>query len=587
MYDDRISSVLKIALKARDGRTQWMTLWQELAEMFCPNRADFLTKAVEGDDRHGDLYETTPELSARALRSAVAAMLRPPGKKWFKAKAKRHDLNMLESVRNWLHAVTEITYDSLYDPRVNAEKVLSEVDNDLVIFGTGIANVGWDKGKQHLVLRSKSLANTSLLAGKDGAPNASFEFTRPTLRQIVDEFGEDKLTEKMRDAYEQPEPKLDLEFEILHAILPNKDYKAIGGKAGRFPYLSLWISVECKELIDEKGFYDFPDVCPRWDTLTGEVYGRSSAMVALADGRVVQAMSKTFLEAGEFALRPPTWSYADMVQGELQMFPGGHTTVDMSGFQGTGAPIQSVQIGAFPDKIFEVYQRKNEAIAQAFFRDIMELPSARDSDMTATEINARLDQFLRQAAPIFNRVEHTYNAPLINRVFNVLMREGMYPEPPEEMHDQEVEFEYESPLKAAREKAEALKIVEGLGMLLPLAEAQAKLSGGAKADMLDNIDFDAVARLVGIKVDLPQAIFVPIETMMKMRDERAKQMAQMQKAEMLSKVGPAMARIGDTAVKAHEGGMLGAPAEIPSPALIPGMDEAEGDIMEGIYEEVA
>lgn len=587
MLEDRHAAVLAQAIKARDGRPQWMTLWQELAELFLPNRGDFLTEHVPGNERTDGLFDNGPQLAARGLISAIATFLRPPGRTWPKARAKLDGLNQIESVRNWLYAVTQITYDSIYDTRVNADKVLSEVDADLVVFGTGIANIGWNKANKHLVIKSKSLAQTVLFCGKDGNPNGSASFSKPTLRQLVEEFGEDKLTHAMAEEYNQPKPNLEKQYEIVHAILPNADWKAFGGK-GRFPIASMWISVGCKELIEEKGFYDFPDIIPQWDTLTKEIYARSPAMIALPDARVVQAMAKTFLEAGEMSLRPPTWSYADMIQGELQMFSGGHTTVDMSGFQGTGAPIQAIQIGAFPDKIFEVYQQKNDNVAAAFYRDILELPSARDGEMTATEINARLTQFLRQAAPVFTRVGNAYNGQFCNRVFNLLLREGMYPEPPEEMIDQDVEFEYESPIKEAREKAEAMKVLEGINMMLPLAEAQAKLTGGP-ADVLDNIDLDAAVRFIGVKADLPQAIFVPIEKMMQLRDERAKKADQMQKAEMMSKVGPAMAKIGDTAVKAKQGGMLGFddPLQLPAPGLIPGAEDAESNIIDGIYEEVA
>lgn len=587
MLEDRHSSVLQQAIKARDGRPQWMALWQELAEIFLPNRADFQTEHAPGAERTDGLFDSGAQLSARGLISAVGSYLRPPGRTWPRAKAKTQELNQLEPVRMWLYAVTQITYDAIYDTRVNADKVLSEVDADLVVFGTGIANVSWNKAARHIVIKSKSLANTVLFCGKDGNPNGSASFSKPTLRQIVEEFGEDKLTTAMAEAYRQPKPDLERTYEIVHAILPNADWKAFGGK-GRFPVASMWIAVAEKELIDEKGYYDFPDVIPRWDTLTKEVYARSPAMVALPDARVVQAMAKTFLEAGEMSLRPPTWSYADMINGELQMFPGGHTTVDMSGFQGTGAPIQSIQIGAFPDKILEVYQQKNENVAAAFFRDILELPSARDGQMTATEINARLDQFLRQAAPVFTRVGNAYNGQFCNRVFNLLMREGMYPEPPEEMHGQEVEFEYESPIKEAREKAEAMKVLEGINMMLPLAEAQAKLTGG-QAAVLDNLDLDAAVRFIGVKADLPQAIFTPIEKMMEMRAARDKKMDQAHKAEMLSKVGPSLAQIGNTAVKAKEGGMLGFddPLQLAAPGLVPGAEDAEANIMDGIYEEVA
>jgi hypothetical protein len=560
-----------------------MILWQELAELFLPNRADFLTERLDGEERSDNLYDNAPQLAARGLYTSVATMLRPPGKTWFKAKAKNNQLNSIEAVRTWLYQVTQITFEALYDPRVNTEKVLSEVDADLVVFGTGIADVGWNKARKHLTIKANSLANTVLFAGNDGNPDGSAVFSKPTLRQIVEQFGEDKLTEKMRNAYDGPSPKLDEPFELCHVCIPNADYQAYGGKTnGKFPYRSLWFSVGCRELIDESGYYEFPKICPRWETLTGEVYGRSCAMVALPDSRVTHAMAKTFLEAGEMSLRPPTWSYADMIRGDLEMWPGGHTVVDASGYQGAGAPIQPIQLGAFPDKIFEVYQKKVENVAAAFFRDILELPSARDADMTATEINARLDQFLRQAAPIFNRVEHTYNAPLINRVFNILMREGMYPEPPEEMWDQEVDFDYESPIKAARDKAEALKVVEGLQMMLPLAEAN--------PEMVDNIDFDAVARFIGIKADLPQIIFKPIDQMMAMREDRAKKIEMAQQAEMASKVAPAAGRLMDSATKAKQGGMLGfdQPLQIASPGLVSGESADFGaEAIDAIYEEVA
>lgn len=583
MLDDRSSAILDRALKARDGRTQWMSLWEELAELFLPNRADFLSERIEGEERSDNLYDNAPQLAARGLYTAVATMLRPPGKTWFKAKAKNHQLNAIEEVRVWLYQVTQITYEALYDPRVNTEKVLSEVDADLVVFGTGIADIGWHKARRHLTIKANSLANTVLFPGNDGNPDGSAVFSKPTLRQIVEQFGEDKLTEKMREAYAAPSPKLDDTFELCHVCIPNADYQAYGGKRqGKFPYRSLWYSIGCRELIDESGYYEFPKITPRWETMTGEVYGRSSAMVALPDSRVSHAMAKTFLEAGEMSLRPPTWSYADMIRGDLEMWPGGHTIVDMTGYQGTGAPIQPIQLGAFPDKIFEVYQKKIENIAAAFFRDILELPSARDADMTATEINARLDQFLRQAAPIFNRVEHTYNAPLINRVFNILMREGMYPEPPEAMWDQEVDFEYESPIKAARDKAEALKVVEGLQMMLPLAEAN--------PEVIDNIDFDAVVRFIGIKADLPQIIFKPIDQMMQMREQRAKKMEMAQQAELASKTAPAVGKLMDSATKAKQGGMLGfdQPLPIPSPGLVSGeSQDIAGEAIDAVYEEVA
>ena len=580
MLDPHYAAVLQAAVKARFGRTNWMEMWQELAELFLPQRGDFTTKLMDGDRRDDGLFSSEPQLAARGLASAVSAMLRPPGKRWFKATLKNPQLMALESAQQWLYLVTDLTYQHLYDPRVNTEKALSEVDIDLVVFGTGVASVDWNVADKHLVIKSRSLANTALVAGRDGKIVGGYIFTQPTLRQIIDEFGEDKLTEKMREAKRgSNSPDLERTFEIVQCILPNEDWNTFqAGKAGRFPYKSAWISVDCKELIDERGFNEFNLVCPRWDTLTGEVYARSPAMVALPDARVVMAMSKTLMEAGEYALRPPTYSFADMIQGDIELWPGGHTIVDMSNFQGTGEPIKSLQAGAIPEGIYKFYQDKVQSMAAAFFRDILELPAARDADMTATEINARYDQYLRQAAPIFNRLLDAYNAALMNRAFSILQREKVFPPPPPELKGQEVEFEYESPIKTAREKAEAMKVIEGLQMILPLAEAY--------PDILDNYDPDAIARFTGVKADLPPAIFRPIEQMMQMREAREQEMQAMKAAELAKTAAPAMAA---------SGGMLKAVGDAKTAGLLESDQALSPELggadplgaLEGIYEEVA
>lgn len=576
--DDWIARVVTRAVRARDERHQWVSLWQELARHFCPNRADFMAPVDDGTVRD-ELYETTPQLSARALASTVGAMLRPPGKRWFRAKAKVPALNMIDAVRVWLHEVTNITFEHMYDPRAQIEKNLAEADYDLVVFGTGIVHVNWTPKKGgHLVARTRSLANTVLVAGANGQPNASYSFYKYTLRQLVEEFGLEALSPCMHEAYRADPPRLDEEFEVLHAIVPRIDVELKGRKA-RHPWASLWIGVKDKWLMDgEKGFAEFPDICPRWDTMTGEVYGRSPAMIALAESRVIQAMAKTFLEAGEMALHPPTYSYADMINS-LELWPGGHTVVDKSAFTIQGSPIGVIQTGSFPEKIFEVYQKKNENVAAAFFRDILELPSARDTDMTATEIRARVDQFLRQAAPVFARVEADYNARLVNRVFSILIEEDRYPPPPPELAGQEIEFEYESPLKAARDLDEALRVAEHLSMVAPYAQA--------KPDLMDNYDLDAAVRFMGAKAGVPPAIFRPIEQMMEMREHRQKLLDQAQKAQMIAKAGPALSRLGDTVVKARQSGLLGDPAELPSPALIPGVEAAGEDVLAGLEDELA
>jgi len=81
--------------------------------------------------------------------------------------------------------------------------------------------------------------------------------------------------------------------------------------------------------------------------------------------------------------------------------------------------------------------------------------------------------------------------------------------------------------------------------------------------MAENMDFDVVTRYLGMKTDLPQILFKPLDQMLKEREARAKEMKQMQMAEMASKLGPAIGQVGQMAAKAKESGLLGGSEPFP------------------------
>ena len=331
------------------------------------------------------------------------------------------------------------------------------------------------------------------------------------------------------------------------------------------PYASIWMSTDCKESLEVKGFDYFPYLTPRWDVATGETYGRSPAMVALNDARLLQAMTETMVDAGEKALNPPLWGMGDLINGPLDLQSGGFNSVDSTGLAGAAAPINPIQLGTIPDQIMEFMQVVEQRIGAAFFRDILELPSARDNDLTATEINARLDQYMRQAAPVFARIEHDYNAPLVKLVYKILTVEGVLPPPPKSVMEFEaytgeesIAFDYESPIKVARDKSEAMKVMETMQTILPLAEAYPQV--------LDNMDPDFVARFVGGKMDLPIAAFKPMEEVMEIRAQQQKKMELAEQAELINKAGPGLAQMGGLIPQAAQAGLIeGGQGDYPIP----------------------
>lgn len=537
-------------LRSRDQN--WASLREELAELFLPNRQGFLgDDYLEGDEKMDRVLSSAPLMTRRGLATAVSMMLRPAGRQWFGIQAMDDRLNMLPSVRIWCETVSKICFDMIYDPRAHMEANLSQADDDLVTFGDALVRVGWNKQAKHLQYRTHSLNGAYFIRNAVGeVDGVVIEYPDFTLRQVIEKFGEDRLTAGLKAKLSGTSPDMEQKVPLLHSVLPRADAERLGLKVPRqFEYCSVWTSLSCKEHLDVGGYYEFPYLTPGWDRSAGEVYSRSPAMVALNDARLLQAVTEDFIEAGHLALRPPTYSVTDTINGPLQLYAGGHTHIDMTGvMNGRGEPIGVIQMGGLPNGISEFMQGLVQSIGSAFYRDILRLPSVDTEKMTAAEINARMDEFMREAAPVFSRIEHNYNSPHVTRVYAIAEREGMLPDPPPELQGQPLKFSYESPIKNARDKAEALKIIEGVNYILPAAQAF--------PEILDNFNPDAFARMTAAKLDLPEHLFKPVEEVMQMRAERAKKMKMAEMAELASKAGPAIAQMGRLIPESAKAGLI-------------------------------
>nr|VUD29884.1 Bacteriophage head to tail connecting protein [Raoultella sp. NCTC 9187] len=87
-------------------------------------------------------------------------------------------------------------------------------------------------------------------------------------------------------------------------------------------------------------------------------------------------------------------------------------------------------------------------ISQAFYLDKLTLPSSRE--MTAYETAQRVQEYIRQALPIFAPIEYEYSGDLCEITFSLLMRGEHSDSPhdiPESLRGQDVQFTFESPLR--------------------------------------------------------------------------------------------------------------------------------------------
>jgi hypothetical protein len=521
-------------LKSR--RQTWEQTWQELAEVLMPRRADFLLQHwMPGERRTDRVFDSIPMQARRMLAAGIDGLIKPKNAQWFHLRSDDPDLAADHASLSWLEDTERRMFSAIYAPQARFVQRTGEVDNDLVAFGTGVLFIGENAEMNHLVFRSFHLRDVLIAENSDGAVDTVFINMERSARQAAQQWGEENLSEDIRRCLREDKP--DEIFDFVWVVTPRPDYDSSRRNSQNLPWASIVIEVKSEKKVRESGFHEFPFAIPRWDTTSGETYGRGPGHVALPDAETLQAMGKTILVAGQRAVDPPMWMTNDGAMSAVRSFPGGLTYIDGEAMRQLGrVPVGELTSNANIPLGREMQNDIREQVWGAFFRNVLQLPV--DSPrMTATEVMERKEEFLRAIGPVFGQLESDYIARIVERVYGIMARAGAFSDPPEQLAGSDIRFEFESPVMRARHQIEAVGLSRSLEIMGPLIQAD--------PTMLDHYDRDAIARDAPKFGGFPQRWLKPPEVVQEERGARAQaEQAQtalaggQQMADIAAKVGP-------------------------------------------------
>jgi hypothetical protein len=468
-----------------------------------------------------DIYDSTPMQAARALANALGAMIRPEGEKWHRIRAVEDIDESSDEAGDWFADTDERMRDAFENPKSRMRQALGEADSDIVVFGTGVVFTG--EGDNNLLFQTLHLKDALPIFGESGNAEGMLRDRRFTVRQAIARFGIDKLSDTIRQQKEQN--KLDEYVNFLHAVIPRNDGSKDANLARNLPWADMWIELDEKKLVSSGGFHEFPFAVPRWDTSSGEEYGRSPGMIALPDSNTAQAMQSTLLIAGQRAADPPLAVPDDSTFDAPNTFPGGLAYYDLESARAVGRiPIVPLDSGGNIPLTREMQDDNRNQIWNAFFRNILRLP-VDGPQMTATEIVARKEEFIREIGPVFGRLETDYTAPIVERSFQIMLRAGALAPIPEVLQGRGIRFEYQSPIKRLRQQVEAAAARAWAEEMIFLGEL--------KPEALDLINVDALGRFSAKAAGLPHNIVNGEEEVQALRQQRAEHQAQAAQMEQL------------------------------------------------------
>ncbi len=538
-------------LKVNKG--QWMTHWEDLARLMLPRRMGFVTQMTEGERRTETIYDATAMRGARGLANAVGQLLRPEGEKIFIMKAADDILNNLDEVQDWLKRAEDLLLEALFNPKARFRQAVGEADTDLVVFGTAIHFIGLSRKAKRLKFLTIDLKDAEIALDDEGNPDTLFQQRRFTLRQAEKRFGKERLSEDLRRRLEnRNDANLDTKYNFLRVVTPRVNGKEDAVLTRNMPFTNDWIEIDSAHEVSVEGFRECPFVIPRWYTSAGETYGRSPGMIALPDSETLNAMSETILVAGQKAADPSFFVPNDSSFDAINSFSGGISYYDVdTAVQLRGNPFFTMDTNYNLPITRDMQFDTRQQVEAAFFKNVFNLP-IRGPEMTATEVIARKEEFIREIGAVFGRLESDYLAPQIERSFTLLLRLGVFNPIPEILLDRNVRFEYVSPIKRIREQTEAAAARLWVQELREISEV--------KPDIMDLANLDEISRHAARALDLPVGMVVPRAEVKAVRTQRAEVQQEASEREKVAQEAE-IAATGGKAIKDVSSALEGAPAE--------------------------
>ena len=276
--------------KLEGQRQNWETHWQEVADYMQPRKADVTKQRARGDKRMEQVFDSSPIQAVELLAASLHGMLTNPSTPWFTLRFKDEEIDNNDEAKLWLESSTDAMYTAFN--RSNFQQEIFELYHDLITFGTAAMFI--EEDNDDIIKFSTRHINEVFIAENDkGRIDTIYRKFKISARAAIQKFGDtvssDVQTKAKKDPYE--------EIEILHAVYPRADFNPNKKDKKNMPFESVYIEFKNGNELSVSGFREFPFVVPRYLKASNEIYGRSPAMTALPDVKMLNEMSKTTIKA--------------------------------------------------------------------------------------------------------------------------------------------------------------------------------------------------------------------------------------------------------------------------------------------------
>ena len=508
-------ALLKRYDRLRADRTNWDTMWEELATFLMPGKIDFITTSTRGTKRAAEVYDSTGIHALQILSASLHGSLTSPSTKWFGLRFREDQLNENKEAKDWLEMCSMGIFQEF--GKCNFSTEVAECYQDLVGFGTSALQFDVktkDAQFDGFNFKACHLAEVVISESEEGKVDTVFRKLKLTARQAYQKFGKDAGDKAIKALEKDP----DQVFEYVQAVFPRelKGEPAMVAPPHQRPWACYFISVVDKKICKESGYYELPFMVPRWAKTTGDMYGFGPGCIARADIKTLNAARKLAMRAWEKSIDPPLKAMQNGILGKIDLRPSTVTYVrDMNNLE----PIVN-QTNWNADQLMLGDVRGS--VRRIFFSDQLELNEG--PQMTATEVQVRYELMQRLLGPTLGRLQSEFLNPIVERAFYSMLRGNALPPMPEVLQEVggDLDIEYVGPLARSQKMDEVTSIQRAIDGIMQLAQVN--------PEVLDIVDVDKAGRTISDRLGAPADMLRGAEQVGELRQSRQQQ--QQAQAEM-------------------------------------------------------
>jgi hypothetical protein len=527
-------------------RSTFLPHWEQLARFIKPRRSRFFTTDRDrGNRRNHSIIDSTGTLAHRTLQSGMMAGFTSPSRPWFRLVTYDPDLDKRESVKEWLYLVTDIMANMFM--RSNLYTTLPTFYGDMGLMGTGAFLIEEDFDSVMRCFGPFPVGSYYLIANDKWLINGFMRDFQLTVRQIVEQFAMDRNDNTIH--WDRVSGLVKTLFmggtteawlELSHVIIPNPDWDPQSSLSEKKKYLSVYWErgsqtgqysselIDDNRILSQKGYDKFRVICGRWEVTGEDIYGTDCpGMTALGDVMGNQTMERRGMQALEKSINPPMVAPSALKNQKATVLPGDITYQDLREGQKGFEPAYTINPNF---QQLELKQNENRTrVKECFYYDLFRaISDLEKSNVTAEEIRALKEEKLQDLGPMADRLNVEVLDPIVEHGFDLLMKQGHIPPPPQELRGMAIKPEYMSIMAAATKAQSVAGIERFVEDLTKIRELEPQDPG-----VLDKANFDEAIEHLGNDLSIPPGIIRDDDDVAKMRDKRQKAQAAAQKAQQL------------------------------------------------------